>query len=96
MAKNDSIASDTQVLTHTAFDRPPVLNARRRGSTPRDVPMLNRERRQRAQKSRHEAQRTPTPEERIAEYEATINEVAYEAAYHLLMAIRAIKKLPRV
>lgn len=36
-----------QVLTHPAFDRPAVGNARRRGPTPSDVPMLSRVRRSR-------------------------------------------------
>ncbi|WP_322059189.1 hypothetical protein [Paraburkholderia sp. J63] len=33
--------NSAQVLTHPAFDRPPVLNARRHGPTPRGVPMLS-------------------------------------------------------
>lgn len=36
--------NSAQVLTHPAFDRPPVGNARRRGPTPRGIPMLRRER----------------------------------------------------
>lgn len=36
--------NNAQILTHPAFDRPPVLNARRHGPTPRGVPMLCRER----------------------------------------------------
>ncbi|WP_155639772.1 hypothetical protein [Burkholderia cepacia] len=36
--------NDALVLKHPAFDRPPVLNARRRGPTPRGIPMLHRER----------------------------------------------------
>ncbi len=36
--------NDARVLTHPTFDRPPVLNVRRRGPTPRGIPMLHRER----------------------------------------------------
>ncbi|WP_155741158.1 MULTISPECIES: hypothetical protein [Burkholderia] len=36
--------NNTPVLTHPAFNRPPVLNARRHGPTPRGIPMLHRER----------------------------------------------------
>lgn len=36
--------NSAQVLTHPAFVRPPVLNARRRGPTPSGIPMLSRER----------------------------------------------------
>lgn len=38
---------NAQVLTHPTFDRAPVLNARRRGPTPRGVPMLSHVRRAR-------------------------------------------------
>ncbi|MGF6854350.1 hypothetical protein [Paraburkholderia sp. CI3] len=38
---------NAQILTHAAFNRPPVLNAPRRGPTPRGIPMLNRVRGQR-------------------------------------------------
>ncbi|MFT4068954.1 hypothetical protein [Paraburkholderia sp.] len=80
--------NDEKILTHPAFDRPPVLNARRHGSTPRSVPVLKRERwerRQRELKAQQEAQRTPTPEARDA--------ILDRLAYHLLMAVRAVKEL---
>ncbi|MGF6777834.1 hypothetical protein [Paraburkholderia sp. GAS334] len=78
--------NDAEILKHPAFDRSPVVNARRRGPTPRDIPMLNRERRHRELKAQQEAQRTPSPEERIAEYEAAFQ----EAARGLLVAARAL------
>ena len=55
--------NSAQVLTHPAFDRPPVLNARRHGPTPRGIPMLKRERFERRyaqQNAQHEAQRPRT------------------------------------
>jgi hypothetical protein len=52
--------NSAQVLTHPAFDRAPVLNAKRRGPTPRGIPMLRRERfergyaKQKAEEARRE------------------------------------------
>lgn len=39
--------NNAQVLTHPAFDRPAVLNAKRHGPPPRGVPMLSSVRRSR-------------------------------------------------
>ncbi|WP_343654522.1 hypothetical protein [Paraburkholderia caribensis] len=39
--------SNATILTHPAFDRPPVLNAKRRGALPRDIVRLKRVRAQR-------------------------------------------------
>lgn len=39
--------NNAQVLTHPAFDRPRVLNAKRRGPPPCGVPVLSSERRSR-------------------------------------------------
>jgi hypothetical protein len=56
--------NDAQILTHPAFDRPPVLNAKRHGRTPRGIPCLIRERREReanAWQKAKEANRELTP-----------------------------------
>lgn len=84
--------NDAQILTHAAFDRPPVLNARRRGPTPRGIPMLRRERFERTcakQKAEREARLALTPEEKLAEYNEAVNEMARG----LLMAVRAFNAL---
>lgn len=72
--------NDAQVLTHSSFDRPPVLNVKRRGPTPRGVAMIRRERFEREcakQKAQQEVQRELTPEERLAECRAALNELAH-------------------
>jgi hypothetical protein len=51
--------------------------------------MLNRERRHRELKAQQEARRAPTSDEMLAEYKATINEVAR----NLLFAARSINAL---
>ena len=81
--------SNAKILEHPAFNRPPVQNARRRGPTPRDIPMLNRERRHREFNVQQDSHDELSHEEQILEYEQTIQEVARG----LLLAARAIKAL---
>lgn len=80
--------NDAHVLSHPAFDRAPVPNAKRRGPTPRDVPLLSRERRRREAKAREET-RSLTPDERLAEYDMAIREIAHG----LLMAVQSVRML---
>ncbi|MFX1761902.1 hypothetical protein PWP93_04770 [Paraburkholderia sp. A1RI-2L] len=70
--------NDEKVLTHPAFDRPPVLNARRRGPTPRGIAMIRRERFERGyakQKAQQIRQRTAQLERFIYMAEDIADEV---------------------
>ncbi|WP_143331670.1 hypothetical protein [Burkholderia sp. IDO3] len=79
--------NNAQVLTHPAFDRAPVLNARRHGPTPRGIPMLRRERFERAYAKQKALK--PAPEEQLAECKAALD----ETVRGILIALQAFRPL---